>query len=205
MKRLAVIIIALMVSTAAKSQEVTNARQATDSVIATYSKAVEGKPYIRTELIKDPTNYYMDENNDLTGDSIWVANFEDFKFYRTRTDGRYTVAEYYEGKNATLFESIKVRYYYDTKRLVMTEYEFVRHGEAIEEFGASMFIEQKRVLFESAGKPLKTPLMLFREGEGNSASLNMDEIPFRQIDIQKIIYDKNIYEIQAQKIINNEQ
>lgn len=193
-----------MATTATNAQEVVNVRRATDSVITTFTKAVEDHPFHRTELVKEPTNYYMDEDNDLTGDSIWVANFEDFKFYRTRTDGRYTVAEYYEGKNATLFEAEKIRYYYDDKRLVMTDYCFVRHGEAIEDFGASMFIEQKRVLFEANGKPLKTPLMLFREGEGVSENLNMDEIPFRQIDVRRIIYDKNTYELIAQKIINNE-
>ncbi len=204
MKQLASIIITLLtISVAANAQEVVNARQATDSVIATFSQAVEGKPYQRTELIKEPTNYYMDENNDLTGDSVWVANFEDFRFYRKRTDGRYTVAEYFEGKNATLFEAIKVNYYYDDKRLVMTDYAFVRHGEAIDDYGASMFIEQKRVLFEDHAKQLKTPLMLFREGEGYSATLDMDEIPFRQIDVRRIIYDKNIYENQAKEIIEN--
>jgi hypothetical protein len=109
------------------------------------------------------------------------------------------------GKNSTLFEAEKVNYYFDDKRLVMTDYSFVRHGEAIEDFGSSMFIEQKRVLFEAGGKPLKFPLMLFREGEGVSENLNMDEIPFRQIDVRKIIYDKNIYELIAQKIINNEE
>ncbi|MCR5453695.1 MAG: hypothetical protein K6F33_01750 [Bacteroidales bacterium] len=204
MKQLAsIIIILLTISSAANAQEIVNARQATDSVVHIFGNAVEGKPYHRTELIKEPTNYYMDENNDLTGDSIWVANFEDFRFYRTRTDGRYTVAEYFEGKNATLFESIKVKYYYDAKRLVMTEYAFVRHGEAIDDFGSNMFIEQKRILFEANAQHLKTPLMLFREGEGYSSTLNMDEIPFRQIDVSRIIYDKNIYETQGKEIIEN--
>ena len=205
MKQLAIIIILLLTAATAHPQAVNNVRRVTDSVITTFGNAVEGKPYTRTELIKEPTNYYMDEANDLTGDSIWVANFEDFKFYRTRTDGRYTVAEYFVGKNSTLFEAEKVNYYFDDKRLVMTDYSFVRHGEAIEDFGSSMFIEQKRVLFETGGKPLKFPLMLFREGEGVSENLNMDEIPFRQIDVRKIIYDKNIYELIAQKIINNEE
>ncbi|MBO4772980.1 MAG: hypothetical protein J5595_10625 [Bacteroidales bacterium] len=205
MKQLAIIIILLLTAATAHPQAVNNVRRVTDSVITTFGNAVEGKPYTRTELIKEPTNYYMDEANDLTGDSIWVANFEDFKFYRTRTDGRYTVAEYFVGKNSTLFEAEKVNYYFDDKRLVMTDYSFVRHGEAIEDFGSSMFIEQKRVLFEAGGKPLKFPLMLFREGEGVSENLNMDEIPFRQIDVRKIIYDKNIYELIAQKIINNEE
>jgi len=205
MKQLAIIIILLLTAATAHPQAVNNVRRITDSVITTFGNAVEGKPYTRTELIKEPTNYYMDEANDLTGDSIWVANFEDFKFYRTRTDGRYTVAEYFVGKNSTLFEAEKVNYYFDDKRLVMTDYSFVRHGEAIEDFGSSMFIEQKRVLFETGGKPLKFPLMLFREGEGVSENLNMDEIPFRQIDVRKIIYDKNIYELIAQKIINNEE
>ena len=205
MKQLAIIIILLLTAATAHPQAVNNVRRVTDSVITTFGNAVEGKPYTRTELIKEPTNYYMDESNDLTGDSIWVANFEDFKFYRTRTDGRYTVAEYFVGKNSTLFEAEKVNYYFDDKRLVMTDYSFVRHGEAIEDFGSSMFIEQKRVLFEAGGKPLKFPLMLFREGEGVSENLNMDEIPFRQIDVRKIIYDKNIYELIAQKIINNEE
>ena len=205
MKQLAIIIILLLTAATAHPQAVNNVRRVTDSVITTFGNAVEGKPYTRTELIKEPTNYYMDESNDLTGDSIWVANFEDFKFYRTRTDGRYTVAEYFVGKNSTLFEAEKVNYYFDDKRLVMTDYSFVRHGEAIEDFGSSMFIEQKRVLFETGGKPLKFPLMLFREGEGVSENLNMDEIPFRPIDVRKIIYDKNIYELIAQKIINNEE
>ncbi len=205
MKRIAIIIILLLTAAAAHPQAVNNVRRATDSVITTFGNAVEGKPYIRTELIKEPTNYYMDELNDLTGDSVWVANFEDFQFYRTRTDGRYTVAEYFVGKNASIFEAEKIYYYYDNNRLVMTDHNYVRHGEAIDDFGVSMFIEQKRVLFEAGGKPLKFPLMLFREGEGVSENLNMDEIPFKQIDIRKIIYDKNTYELIAQKIINNEE
>jgi hypothetical protein len=75
----------------------------------------------------------------------------------------------------------------------------------MEDIGMSMFIEQKRILFEANGKPLKFPLMLFREGEGVSTSLNMDEIPFRQIDVRKLIYDKNIYEDIAHKIISGEE
>lgn len=205
MKQLAIIIILLLTAATAHPQAVNNVRRVTDSVIATFGNAVADKPYTRTELIKEPTNYYMDEDNDLTGDSVWVANFEDFNFYRTRTDGRYTVAEYFVGKNADIFEAEKVNYYFDDKRLVMTDYNYVRHGEAIDDFGVSMFIEQKRVLFEAGGKPLKFPLMLFREGEGVSENLNMDEIPFKQIDVRKIIYDKNIYELIAQKIINNEE
>ena len=206
MKQFALIIILLLTAAAyTDAQVVNNVRRATDSVIATFGKAVEGKAYSRTELVKEPTNYYMDEQNDLTGDSVWVANFEDFKFYRTRTDGRYTVAEYYVGKNADIFEAEKVYYYYDDKRLVLTDYNYVRHGEAIDDFGVSIFIEQRRVLFEAGGKPLKFPMMLFREGEGVSENLNMDEIQFKQIDVRKIIYDKNIYELIAQKIINNEE
>lgn len=205
MKQLALIIIILLTAATAHPQAVNNLRRATDSVITTFTKAVEDKPYTRTELIKEPTNYYMDELNDLTGDSIWVANFEDFKFYRTRTDGRYTVAEYFEGKNAALFEAEKIYYYFDDKRLVMTDYNFVKHGEDMEDIGMSMFVEQKRILFEANGKPLKFPLMLFREGEGVSTSLNMDEIPFRQIDVRKLIYDKNIYEDIAHKIISGEE
>ncbi|MBQ1697205.1 MAG: hypothetical protein II075_04940 [Bacteroidales bacterium] len=202
---LTIIILLLTAATSADAQMVNNVRRVTDSVIATFGNAVEGKPYTRTELIKEPTNYYMDESGDLTGDSVWVANYEDFKFYRTRTDGRYTVAEYFVGKNANIFEAEKIYYYYDDKRLVMTDYNYVRHGEAIDDFGVSMFIEQKRVLFEAGGKPLNFPLMLFREGEGISENLNMDEIPFRQIDIRKIIYDKNIYELIAHKIISGEE
>lgn len=209
MKQLASIIITVTLLIAAAStvqaQAVNNLRRATDSVITTFGNAVEGKPYVRTELIKEPTNYYMDELNDLTGDSIWVANFEDFRFYRTRTDGRYTVVEYFSGKNATVFEAEKINYYFDNKRLVMTNYNYVRHGEAIEDVGASVFMEQKRVLFEAVGTPLNFPLMLFREGEGMSETLKMDEIPFRQIDVRKIIYDKNTYELIAKKIINNEE
>jgi hypothetical protein len=203
MKRIAIIIILLLTAASAHPQAVNNVRRVTDSVITNFGNAVEGKPYTRTELIKEPTNYYMDELNDLTGDSIWVANFEDFNFYRTRTDGRYTVAEYYEGKNATLFEAEKIRYFYDDKRLVMTEYNFVRHGEAMEDIGVDMFIEQKRVLFEDHGNPLKFPLMLIREGEGVNEDLNMDAIPIKQIDVRKIIYDKNIYETIGKKIIEN--
>ena len=201
---LATIILLLTAAAYSDAQVFFNVRRATDSVITTFTKAVEDKPYSRTELIKEPTNYYMDELNDLTGDSVWVANFEDFRFYRTRTDGRYTVAEFFVGKNATLFEAEKIYYYFDDKRLVMTDYNYVRHGEALEDFGFSLFVEQKRVLFEADGKPLKIPQMLFREGEGMSESLNMDEIPFRQIDIRKLIYDKNTYELIAQKIINGE-
>ena len=204
MKQLALIITILLTAATAHAQAVNNVRRATDSVINTFTEAVEGKPYIRTELIKEPTNYYMDELNDLTGDSIWVANYEDFQFYRTRTDGRYTVAEYFVGKNATLFEAEKIYYYFDDQRLVMTDYNYVKHGEEMEDIGVSMFIEQKRILFEANGKPLKFPLMLFREGEGVSSSLNMDEIPFRQIDVRKLIYDKNTYEDIAHKIISGE-
>ena len=204
MKQLASIIILLLTAATAYPQAVNNVRRATDSVITTFTNAVADKPYIRTELIKEPTNYYMDELNDLTGDSIWVAYFEDFKFYRTRTDGRYTVAEYFEGKNATLFEAEKVYYYFDDNRLVMTDYNFVKHGEEMEDIGLSMFMEQKRVLFEANGKQLKTPLMLFREGEGIGENFNLDDIPFRQIDIRKLIYDKNIYEDIAHKIISGE-
>lgn len=204
MKQLALIITILLTAATAHAQAVNNVRRATDSVINTFTEAVEGKPYIRTELIKEPTNYYMDELNDLTGDSIWVANYEDFQFYRTRTDGRYTVAEYFVGKNATLFEAEKIYYYFDDQRLVMTDYNFVKHGEEMEDLGVSMFIEQKRILFEANGKPLKFPLMLFREGEGVSTSLNMDDIPFRQIDVRKLIYDKNTYEDIAHKIICGE-
>ena len=205
MKRIAIIIILLLTAASAHPQAVNNVRRVTDSVITNFGNAVEGKPYTRTELIKEPTNYYMDELNDLTGDSIWVANFEDFNFYRTRTDGRYTVAEYFVGKNSSLFEAEKINYYFDDKRLVMTDYNFIRHGEEMEDIGSSMFVERKRILFEANGKPLKTPLMLFREGEGVSTSLNMDEIPFRQIDVRKLIYDKNIYEDIAHKIISGEE
>ncbi len=194
---------ALLSAAVANAQGVNNIRRATDSVVSTFGKAVDGCQYHRTELIESPTNYYIDELNDLTGDTIWVENFEDFKFYRKRTDGHYTVAEYYEGKNATLFEAEKVKYYYDDGHLVMTDYMFVRHGEAIEDFGVSMFVEQKRMLFEANGERLKVPLMLFREVEEYSANLNMDAIPFRQIDVTRIMYDKNIYELLANKIYND--
>ena len=53
------------------------------------------------------------------------------------------------------------------------------------------------------GKPLKFPLILFREVEGVSENLDMDKIPFRQIDIRRILYDKNTYETIGKEIINN--
>ncbi len=80
----------------------------------------------------------------------------------------------------------------------MTQCQFVRHGDALDDNVTNVFFEEKRVLFID-GCP--TPMYIFREAEGMSDDLDINVVPFQQIDVRKIIYDKYLYETVGARIL----
>lgn len=190
----------LLIPLTLKAQDVRNLKRITDSIVGAYNKALENIPFEFTELVGNPTDFYDDVNNELIGDTVWLENYEKFNFYRTKKSGNLFYVEYYKGKVGELFENEKLTYYFVDNHLQMTQYYFLRHGDALDDYGMSVYIEEKRILFNNG----QLPLLICRELEDNSSRNGIEDVAFKQIDVRKIIYDKYVYEILAQKILNKE-
>lgn len=174
-------------------------KQKSDSLITRFEKELSKQSFVNTELTNNANNFFVDYNNELTGDTVWLENYEDFKFYRIKRKDFFFIAEYYTGKIGTLFECEKYVYYFYDGKLQMTQSLFFKHGEELDDYGSNLYVEEKRVLF-SQGEPLQ--FYLVRDGEGSSRTLDIKALPFKQIDVKKVIYDKYAFETVGIKIFN---
>ena len=172
-------------------------KQKSDSLISLFAKTLSDRQFVSTELTHNANNYFTDDNNELTGDTIWLEDYENFKFYRTKQKDGLFLAEYYTGRIGTLFECEKYVYFFSGGKLQMTQYLFFKHGEELDDYGFNLYVEEKRVLF-SQGKPLQ--FYLVRDGEGASKDFDIKTLPFKQIDVSKVIYDKYVFETLGSKI-----
>lgn len=189
----------MLLPVAAMGQEERELKHKADSIASVFSKALDGVDFQVTQMVKNPTNYVEDLANDLTGDTIWLENYENFKFYRVKRKGNLAMAQYFTGKVGQIFEKEEIMYYFVDNKLKMTKYLYLRHGEALDD-EYSIYMEDKRVIFVD-NNPV--PKYIYREAEGPSNQFKADEVPFRQYDVRKIIYDKYLYETVGDKIMAN--
>jgi len=184
----------------ANAQNAESIQKATDSLIVFFENGLKNTAYNFTELIKSPDDFFADENGEITGDTIMLENYEHFKFYRTRKKDSLFIAEYYRGKIGNLFEKELTVYYFLSGRLAMTIAYFLKHGESLDDgVGTYYFREERRLLFPSKGG---IPSYIMRDGEGTTDNFDIKRLPFKQIDVKKIVYNKYNYEIIGEKIFN---
>ena len=173
----------------------------TDSLTSFFEAGLSGVKYAVTELVKNPDDVFADANNEITGDTVNLEHYEDFKFYRTRQKDSLFVAEYFRGHIGKIFEKELTVYYFLSGRLAMTVLLSVKHGESLDDgLGTYYFYQERRLLFPRSKDGF--PSYITRDGEGTSESFNIKTLPFKQIDVRKIVYDKYNFEIIGGKIFN---
>jgi hypothetical protein len=186
----------------AGAQDVKTIKIKTDSLISAFETALKDQKYEFKEMISNPDNFFADEEGEITGDTIMLGDYEYFKFYRTkRKDGLFK-AEYYKGRIGQLFEKEIFTYFFVDGKLKMTLSNFVKHGESLDDYGVYTFVEERRLLFD--GKYGSYPLYIMRDGEGQSESFDINNLAFRMIASDRIIYDKYTFEIIGEKIFKGQ-
>ncbi|MBR4214513.1 MAG: hypothetical protein IKR94_04250 [Bacteroidales bacterium] len=173
-----------------------------DSIINVFDKALKNVKYEKTELVSFGDNVYFDEE---LCDTFLLENTNDFKFLRSKEKNGYALFEYYTGKIYNNKNEEKTVYYFYNHKLLLTcnsyytkEYD---PDNALEEVGYFFTFEEKRMVFGDNGKPWG---YIVRDGEGNSKQTDMRKIQFSKIDINRIIYDKNMFETIGMRLMDGE-
>lgn len=194
--------IIMTMSNAAIAQDIRENKRISDSIITVFNTALNSVNYVKTELIANPNDFYLDENKEINGDTVWLENYENYRFYRTKESGDKKVAEYFTGKIGNLFECEKTIYFFYKGKLVMTQQLFVSHGDALDDYGVNLFLEEKRIIFSQTNGT--APIYITRDFEGANNLTDIRNVAFKQLDVRRIIYDKNVFETIGLKIYNHE-
>lgn len=180
--------------------------QVSDSIIMSFHRDFGKNKYETIQMIDDimSVEYFEAENEEghIVLDSLCCDINGVFKYCRIRRQGSKVLVEYHTGEYGQVHDLDEWDYYYDGGRLLQTIYTHHRQsGEPFEDYGVYEFVEEKRVVFVSAGQP---PLYIYREGEGYSQQFDISEVPFEQFDVKNLLYDKYMFETVGAKILNND-
>ena len=203
MRKILIIFNIILISFAAAAQPKNNAAQTkSDSIIAAFNNALKNAKEIKTDFVKNPNNFYL-EDPENPKDTIYLENYENFKFCTTKKSGDYVVINYFKGKVTQIVEKEQYTYYFNVKdgqHLLLTTFSYFRHGEQLDDYGFSLYQEERRMLFSQDGKPTT---YIVRETEGSSNEININRLPFKQIDTKNIFYDKSEFENLGFDLLNN--
>ncbi len=202
MRKFLTIINIIIINFAANAQQKQNQpKLQSDSIISVFEKTLKNINATKTELIKNPNNYYI-EYPETSTDTIFLENYENFKFFTIKKADGLTQIDFTQGKVSQLFEKEQYTYYFDTHsqpKLLLTQVNYIRHGEQLEDYGYSIFQEERRLLFSNNGQPMA---YLIRECEGSSSEINISIIPFKTIDTKNVFYDKSEFENLGFELLN---
>ena len=119
--------------------------------------------------------------------------------------GDYAMFEYYTGRIYDQKNEEKTVYYFYKHNLLLTcNSYYIKTFDldyALEDVGYNFTFEEKRMVFGSNGKPWG---YITRDGEGNSKETDMGKIQFSKIDVNRIIYDKNMFETIGMRLMDGE-
>ncbi|MBQ3655465.1 MAG: hypothetical protein II956_01300 [Bacteroidales bacterium] len=202
MKRLTIFSALIFLCLFSTAQEARNIAVKTDSIMKAFNKELSNEKYVFTEMVKNPDNFFDDQDNEIIGDTIQLYDYEHFQFYRTKKKNGYFMAEYYKGRIGNLFENEKFTYYFYNGELKLTQSLLVKHGDGLDDYGVYYFVEERRLLFD--GKTSDFPYYIMRDGEGQSEVFDINRLNFKVIDARRIIYDKYTFEIIGDKIFNGQ-
>lgn len=202
MKRFAIFSALIFLCAFSYAQEARNIAMKTDSLMKVFSKELDGVKYEFTEMVKNPDNFFADENNEITGDTIQLSDYEYFQFYRSKKKDGFFMAEYFKGRIGRIFENEKFTYYFYNGSLKMTQSLLTKHGDGLDDYGVYYFVEERRLLFD--GKDNSHPYYIMRDGEGQSEEFDINKLNFKVIDARRIIYDKYTFEIIGERIFNGQ-
>ncbi|MBP5370094.1 MAG: hypothetical protein J6Z01_16745 [Bacteroidales bacterium] len=193
---------AILMFVTAKAQESYEILAKSDSIISVFNKALKNVNYEKIDLVSMGDNFYFDEE---MRDTFLLENTHDFKYLRTKQKGDYAMFEYYTGRIFDQKNEEKTVYYFYKHNLLLTcNSYYIKTFDldyAIEEVGYNFTFEEKRMVFGNNGKPWG---YITRDGEGNSKETDMGKIQFSKIDVNKIIYDKNMFETIGMRLMDGE-
>lgn len=203
MKKLFVIALcAIWICASAQAQESYEILAKSDSIISVFDKELKNVNYEKTELVSFGDNFYFDEE---TCDTFLLENTHDFKFLRSKEKGDYAMFEHYTGNIYGQKNEEKTVYFFYNHKLLLTIHSYYTKefdlDNPLEEVGYNFTFEEKRMVFGDNGKPWG---YIVRDGEGNSKETDMRKIQFSKIDINKIIYDKNMFETIGMRLMDGE-
>ena len=186
----------------AKAQESYEILAKSDSIISVFNKALKNVNYEKIDLVSIGDNFYFDEE---MCDTFLLENTHDFKYLRSKQKGDYAMFEYYTGGIYDQKNEEKTVYYFYKHNLLLTcNSYYIKTFDidyAIEDVGYNFTFEEKRMVFGINGKPWG---YITRDGAGNSKETDMGKIQFSKIDVNKIIYDKNMFETIGMRLMDGE-
>ena len=193
---------AVLMFVSASAQESYEILAKSDSIISVFNKALKNVKYDKIDLVSTGDNFYFDEE---MRDTFLLENTHDFKYLRTKLKGDYALFEYYTGRIFDQKNEEKTVYYFYKHNLLLTcNSYYIKTFDldyALEEVGYDFTFEEKRMVFDNNGKPWG---YITRDGEGNSKETDLGKIQFSKIDINRIIYDKNMFETIGMRLMDGE-
>lgn len=193
---------AVLMFVSASAQESYEILAKSDSIITAFNKALKNVNYEKIDLVSCGDNFYFDEE---MRDTFLLENTHDFKYLRIKSKGDYALFEYYTGRIFDQKNEEKTVYYFYKHNLLLTcNSYYIKTFDldyALEEVGYDFSFEEKRLVFAPNGKPWG---YITRDGEGNSKETDLGKIQFSKIDINRIIYDKNMFETIGMRLMDGE-
>ena len=193
---------AILMFVTANAQESYEILAKSDSIISVFNKALKNVNYEKIDLVSCGDNFYFDEE---MRDTFLLENTHDFKYLRSKMKGDYAMFEYYTGRIYDQKNEEKTVYYFYKHNLLLTcNSYYIKTFDldyALEDVGYNFTFEEKRMVFGSNGKPWG---YITRDGEGNSKETDMGKIQFSKIDVNRIIYDKNMFETIGMRLMDGE-
>ncbi|MBR4440546.1 MAG: hypothetical protein IKS00_03245 [Bacteroidales bacterium] len=188
----------VLVSANAVAQEWYEISAKSDSIIAVFDKILKNVNYEKTELVSFGDNFYYDEE---TCDTFLLENTQYFKHLRTKKKDKYVMFVYYNGNISDQKNEEKTIYYFYDKKLLLTCNSYYVKIFDYDDMSYFFTFEEKRMVFGEDGKPWG---YIVRDGEGNSKETDVSKIRFSKIDINRIIYDKNMFETIGMRLMEGE-
>ena len=160
-----------------------------DSLITLFDKNLSSYGFVKHELVQNSDNFYVDSQNPT--DTILLENFTDFKYYQTKSNDKYKLIRYRQGKYSDVCEIDTYDYFFSDSSLIMCVHTFVRNGFEVEDLGAYSYCEEKRICLLSDGNP---SFIISRDGESLSSNASVNKnIKFTAQDPSKVFYPKQDY------------
>lgn len=181
--------------------------QVSDSIIVAFQKDFSNASCEIIQLMEGDGvevryQHYINDSGQLVSDSLLCDIDGNYKYCKIASLGDMVIAEYYSGIYSDLQMEDQWTYYYCKGRLIQTVNLHSRISlDALDDYGQYVFMEEKRVIFDPVSK---YPLYITREGEGYSAKFSISDVPFEQLDVRRLVYDKYMFETVGSKILNRD-
>ncbi len=181
--------------------------QVSDSIIVAFQKDFSNAKCEFIQLMEGDDvdvryQHYINDSGQLVSDSLYCDTDGNYKYCRISVMGDLVMAEYFSGIYSDLQMEDQWTYYYNKGRLIQTINLHSRISlDMVDDYGQYEYLEEKRVIFDPVSK---YPLYITREGEGYSSKFSINDVPFEQLDVRRLIYDKYMFETVGSKILNHD-